>query len=227
MAKRPVFFVNDVAPFFSEETIDFDFFTGLAFTQKEKSVKSMHAAIDKRYCGRKILEVSRYSNEEIGRALSAFNLKFIHKGVNATVETAFQSSKVFKRGGPYVDLLYGTSINAKKDVRLSNSGELIGFNLLGEKFPAEPKTFFYDWIYLNALIQNTELLQGLMKYDAFTDIAFNPNKSINCQARAVAIGVSLMKRDMLYDALSNPEAFKTIYKTKNGFEIGEQIVFFE
>lgn len=228
MAKRPVFFVNDVAPFFSEETIAFEFFTGLASTQKEKSVKSMHAAIDKQYCGRKILEVSRYSNQETGRALSAFNLRFIYKGVKATVETVFQSSKVFERGGPYVDLLYGTSINAKKDVRLSNSGNLIEFNLLGEKFPIEPKTLFYDWVYLNALVQNRNLLENLMEYDGFTDIAFNPKKSINCQARSVAIGVSLSKKGILYDALSNREIFKNIiYASEHAIEFGEQIKLFD
>jgi type I restriction enzyme M protein len=152
----------------------------------------------------------------------------MYKGINVTVETAFQSSKVFEEGGPYVDLLYGTSIDAKKDVRLLNSGNLIEFNLLGEKFPIEPKTLFYDWIYLNALSQKSNLLEILTEYDSFTDIAFNPKKSINCQARSVAIAVSLYKKDIFYDALSDRELFKnTIYQVENKIEYGEQIALFD
>lgn len=44
-----------------------------------------------------------------------------------SVETAFQGSKVFEKGGPYVDLLNGTSRDAKKDMRLKESGNLIEF----------------------------------------------------------------------------------------------------
>ena len=228
MAKRPVFFINEVAPFFCEEMVEFEFNTGFAFTQKQKTIENMHASIRKRYGERKILEVSRYSKEEIGRALSAFNLRFMYKGVTATVETAFQSSKVFEKGGPYVDLLYGTSIDAKKDVRLLNSGNLKEFNLLGEKFPIEPKTLFYDWIYLNALAQNQLLLKALVEYDGFTDIAFNSKKSINCQARSVAIGVSLYKKVIFFDVVSDRKLFKnTIYIAENTIKNWEQIALFD
>ena len=34
-----------------------------------------------------------------------------------------------------------------------------------------------------------------MNYDAFTDIAFNLDKSINCQAEACAFYVALRKRN--------------------------------
>ena len=228
MAQRPVFVINEKAPFFCEEMVEFEFNTGFAFSQKQKTIENMHVAIRKGCGERNILEVSRYSKEKIGRELSAFNLRFMYKGINVTVETAFQSSKVFEEGGPYVDLLYGTSIDAKKDVRLLNSGNLIEFNLLGEKFPIEPKTLFYDWIYLNALSQKSNLLEILTEYDSFTDIAFNPKKSINCQARSVAIAVSLYKKDIFYDALSDRELFKnTIYQVENKIEYGEQIALFD
>ena len=32
-----------------------------------------------------------------------------------------------------------------------------------------------------------------MEFDAFTDIEFNPNKSLNCQARAAALFVAMKK----------------------------------
>jgi hypothetical protein len=36
-----------------------------------------------------------------------------------------------------------------------------------------------------------------MKYDSFTDIEFNPNKSINCQARAASMFVGISKAGLM------------------------------
>ena len=55
---------------------------------------------------------------------------------------------------------------------------------------------FYDWLYIRALAQNSELALSLMEYNAFTDIAFNPKKSINCQANSAALFVSLKKQGL-------------------------------
>ncbi|MFP3398368.1 hypothetical protein SB749_18775, partial [Brevibacterium sp. SIMBA_078] len=73
-----------------------------------------------------------------------------------------------------------------------------------------PKTLFYDWLYLNALSLNEELIKEVIKYDAFTDIEFNPGKSINCQARSVALFVALYKTGELEEALSSEDNFKKI-----------------
>ena len=55
----------------------------------------------------------------------------------------------------------------------------------------------------------------ILEYDAFTDISFNPKKSINCQAEAAAIYVSLYRQNLLKEALSSEEAFlKIVYKNK-------------
>ena len=39
-----------------------------------------------------------------------------------------------------------------------------------------PKTIFYDWLYINAVLENPLLAAELLKYNAFTDIEFNPKK---------------------------------------------------
>jgi hypothetical protein len=44
-------------------------------------------------------------------------------------------------------------------------------------------------------------------YAGFTDIEFNPQRSINCQARSAALFLSLMKRGDLESALHTPTAF--------------------
>ena len=65
---------------------------------------------------------------------------------------------------------------------------------LGRQFPITPPTFFYDWLYINTLLKNEELLPQVVKRDSFTDIEFNPEKSINCQAYSVALLVSMLFR---------------------------------
>ena len=109
-----------------------------------------------------------------------------------SVECAYQGSKVFEGGGPYHDLYAVSSREAKKDPRLRNSGEVIAFDFLGESFPIEPQTAFYNWLYITALSQmDSRLEKELEEFEGFSDIAFNPKHSINCQARAVAVFVAL------------------------------------
>ena len=91
---------------------------------------------------------------------------------------------------------------AKTDERLRNSGALIAFNFCGEDFPTEPKTAFYDWLYINALHQKkTDLVKELEVYQGFSDIVFNPNRGINCQARAAALFVALSKNGLMNEQI--------------------------
>jgi len=92
----------------------------------------------------------------------------------------------------------------------TRSGKLIGFQFFGQNWPLEPKTIFYDWIYLNALNRSVKLISDILKYEAFTDIEFNPLKSINCQAYSAALYVSLFKRGIISNALSNHISFKKL-----------------
>ncbi|MDE7249018.1 MAG: hypothetical protein K2N82_03845, partial [Lachnospiraceae bacterium] len=110
----------------------------------------------------------------------------------------------------YKDLLDVTSKQAKKDERLKNSGKIIKFFFNGLTFETEPKTYFYNWLYINTLHLYDELTEQLIDYNAFTDIAFNPQKSINCQAEAATIYVSLQKQGLLQEALKSKDAFLDI-----------------
>ena len=111
-------------------------------------------------------------------------------------------------------MLYGSSIAAKKDTRLKQSGDLVGFEFFGTCWPIEPKTAFYDWLYLNSLRKNQWAVEQLDDYDAFTDIEFNPQKSINCQAYSVALFKSLLGRGLLNEALKSKEAFLQVVGTR-------------
>lgn len=239
MAKRPIFIpLYQEENFVKIEEIEFTWFPGLSISQKQKSIESLHnEAMLKKYCYSP-LEVSSKSTLELGVKLSAFNLGADNnKNQRFTVETYFQSSKVFRshldsieENGPYRDLLFGESINAKKDPRILNAGELIKFvTPKGEEWPLEPKTAFYDWVYLNTLKVNSYLFDYIEKFDAFTDIEFNPSKSWNCQAYSVALFKSLKHRLLLDYALSSKSNFLEVVSkglTKNHCVAHQNRLFF-
>lgn len=108
MAKRPVFIPTTEGPVLVRtESTDFQWFSGLAVSQKQKSIDSLHASACKMVGINRVLEVSSKSREELGIALSAFNLTFttIKYSRTTSVECAFQGSKIFEHGGPFLDLI--------------------------------------------------------------------------------------------------------------------------
>jgi len=190
-----------------EERIEFEWHPGLSVQQKKRSVASLHRAASETGIS-PVLEVSTKSESELGRSLSAFNLT-LDSGEKGSfpVEAAFQGSKVFERGGPYREMYELSGRQIKKDERLKDSGRLTRFDFLGDIWGLEPKTAFHDWLYVKALNQHPELAARVTGYAAFSDIEFNPKKSINCQARSVALFVSLRENGLLEEALSGKDAF--------------------
>lgn len=192
-----------------EIPVSFAWNPGFAPVQKKKNVVALHDAAQAKGLF-PLLEVSTKSEERLGQRLSAFNLKVSTEIGEISIESAYQGSKVFKQGGPYTDIYRMDSWSAKKDERLRSSGALVGFDFFGQKWPLIPKTAFYDWLYLSALEPHQEFLKRLFLYDGFTDIEFNPEKSINCQARTCALLVSLIKLDALNAALRSQADFISI-----------------
>ena len=101
MATRPVFVVSLDNRYFRKETLEFEFFSGFSDKQKKRSINSLHQAYIRKNADKKILEISSKSEDELGIKLSAFNLMIKTKnGKEFSVESAFQASKVFEKGGP-------------------------------------------------------------------------------------------------------------------------------
>ena len=217
MAERPVFRATErsgnlngdsTRSLVRKEQVSFKWVAGLSAAQKRKNVASLHEAAREHEKIPKVLEISTKSGEPLGVKLSAFNLLVeVKDHQQMPLERAFQGSKVFTEGGPFRDLYEATSREAKQDERLRTSGDLEGFNFEGFKFPLEPKTAFYDWLYAKTLAHRIDDLRQLADYGAFSDIEFNPNKSINCQARSCAVTVSLFRLGILDKAVESPSAW--------------------
>ena len=211
MAKRPLFVPAPDAPGFVRTIpIELTWAPGFALVQKSKNIRAMHEAAARIGYG-PVLEVSTKASEKLGRHLSAFHLKISSSKGEVSLESAFQGSKVFRHGGPHHDIYRLDPRSAKRDPRIRNSGDIVAFEFDGIHFPTEPKTAFYDWLYLNALAEHREwLAPRLSQYAGFTDIEFNPARSVNCQARSCALFAALVTKDLLEPALESTRQFLEI-----------------
>ena len=210
MAHRPIFIpTRSGYPLVDTKYVEFDWHPGLHIKQKRKSIEALHTNALTHLHLKRVLEISTKSAEPLGVALSAFNLTILTRKYHQTfsVEAAYQGSKVFERGGPFKDLFGKSAREAKGDPRLRQSGRLIGFSFLGVDWPLEPKTAFYDWLYINALRKSPDLVQKMSEYEAFSDIEFNPERSLNCQAYSAALLIALKWRGLLEESLSTKSGF--------------------
>lgn len=214
MANRPVFVPLTRFPFWRQVNVEFTYNPGFAVSQKRKNIEAIHSAFLRQLPNSNPLEISSKSLQPLGVSLSAFLLtkQIPSLGITVTVENVYHGAKRFQRGGPYTDLYRLSPREAKRDERLRSSGPLCAFTFEGVDYPPEPKHGFYNWLYIQALRENRALAEQVLAYDAFTDIEFNPNKSLNCQARAAAVFVGMTKAG-LTDELTD---FDTLCRLTSG-----------
>lgn len=99
MARRPVFIPDATGPAsVRTEYVDFQWHAGLASSQKQKSVASLHEAARKLPGVDRVLEVSSKSVDRLGIALSAFNLTFTTPALDhpLSVECASRAAKFLR-----------------------------------------------------------------------------------------------------------------------------------
>ncbi len=206
MALKLFFIVNE-NHYWEEKIIQFTYINGLTFNQKQKNVESFHRSINEYNKKSRILEVSTKSNDALGVKLSAFNLMLD----GYPFECVFQSSKVFDNGDQYPEAKHMTPQEAKSFLRENSKGKtLLAFKYNKIEFPLFPKSLFYDYLYIKSFLESNLNISDLLSFNIFTDIEFNEKRQINCQARSVAILVSLYKRQLLTEAISSPEKFKEL-----------------
>ena len=143
------------------------------------------------------------------------------------LEAAFQGSKVFESRGPFTHLYrWKDGREVKRFMRELPQEPLIRFQFAEHEWPLVPRTAFYDWLYLTSLQQlvceDSAVDRDLQRFEAFTDIEFNPSQSFNCQARSCALYLALKSRGELAGALAHPEAFIELLTTHGyGVESGQ------
>ena len=175
----------------------------MSITQKRQSCDNMHATLKARAKWSSPLDISSASTEYLGVQLSAFNLKW--RGV--TVECWYQGSKVYKNAGVMHKLYHADSKAAKHSMKELSDDTVVGFNLEGVKYPMKPATVFYDYIYLQGLLETYGNDLDLSMYNVFTDVQATLDIDA-CQARTVCEYTLLQKNKQL-PLLDDFEKFKT------------------
>ena len=213
MATRPVFFPSsDDTRLVHERSFEFPWSSGFAEVQKKKNIHALHSAARDNGV-QNILEISSKSSEELGRKLSAFSLKIDIGGQKYPLESVYQGSKVFEQGGPYREIFDFSPRAAKRFIREKNTGKLVRFELEGKSYPLSPMNAFYDWLYIRSLKDHADWIDRKVHYEAFTDIEFNPAKQVNCQARAFAEYLTLLRQSRLSEAIRDFSAFAEMTRT--------------
>ena len=216
MATRPVFIPqvrSEQAPV-RQVSVSFTWHPGLAPARKRLNAAAMHAAIHETLPElHRPLEVSSKSQVPLGVSLSAFNLTVASpkSGGVVCVESLYQASKVFATGGPYPRLYTRPAREVRQAIKCHAGQALVAFDLHGVRWPLEPRQSFYCWVYCQTLHRNPRLAAALGSYDCFTDIEFNPSRSVNCQAYAVALYAALARTGRLKQALAAPAAFLALF----------------
>lgn len=190
MAVRPIFISTGKLdnPFY-EEDVNFKWISGCSYNNKCRTRDSLEEEIEKIYDVDKWLEISTVSDKDIGKKLSALNLMLTLSNSNSyPVEKIYQSSKVYE------------------------DGKITSFKFKSTEFENNPYGMYYDYIYMLALYQHKDYHQLIKDYNLFTDIFFNPKKSLNTQARAIAIFKTLYNNDYL-DILEDVNRYKEYYKS--------------
>ncbi len=220
MAERSVFISKNSYPYFEEIKVQLDWFGGFALSQKRKCEIGLHQNFLTKYPDYKVLEISSASIYKLGTNLSAMNLKKNTKEGLTTVESAFQSSRIYHTPngniGPFPEYLFLPGKECKKIVKEKSQGlHSFEYEFDGMKFyaPGFHISLFYDYLYLNALLEpeNREVTEELLEggYDAFTDLA---TKSLNSQARSCAVFVGLVRAGRI-EEVKEYDSFLKLFRT--------------
>ncbi|MEG2415405.1 MAG: hypothetical protein RSB74_05755 [Kiritimatiellia bacterium] len=235
-ATRPYFLPCKEAVGYIKRELSFEWYPGFSLIQHQRSLVAFHDAIKQNEKEPfEILDVSTKSVFPLGVQLSALNLSIPMKSLNGklvSVENIFQCSKVFGnhevKVGPFVEFLESDPKQVKKKIQQKldefakehgiakvSQMEIVGFSQNGHEYALEPKEGFYFFLYCHALRSffdhHPKLFEECKRYSAFTDITFNPTKSLNCQAAALAFYLSLKPSDVIR-LLKEPPLFLNVLK---------------
>lgn len=209
--------------------MQFDYFQGFALSQKRKCQIGLHQNFLLAYPQIKVLETTRASLHSLGAALSAQNLKKHTKLGITTAENAFLASRIYgehDERGPFPEFLFLSAGECKRLVVEQSHGLIARyyrFDGLDFYAPDHYISLFYNFVYLNALCEeeNKAVADRLLAsdYSAFTDLA---TVSLNHQARACAIFVSLA-RNRLIDQVREYDSYLRLFRTTaDGKPIGPE-----
>ena len=141
MATRPLFIPRKNSIGVTIIDVNFVYVAGMARSQKQKCIRSLHQTIQTQGYAKSILEISTSSELELGVKTSAFNLTIQDPKLGTVfVESVYHSSKLF-RGARDMSLMTMDSRASKKRAKelLQKYGVIDGYQYNGIEFSHHPK----------------------------------------------------------------------------------------
>ncbi len=165
-----------------------------------------YTAVDTRPPGR-VLEISSRSSQQLGRDLSAMNLRAAGDPRGRTVEAVYQAAKCYGDGGPDDAHCESGYAAKRRDRERRRAGPLAGFEHEGVRWRTDTGSAFYDRLWARSALagRGEAVVARLQEYDAFSDQFHRPG-AVACQAKAAAIAAG-MGLARLRAALEEPAAW--------------------
>ena len=196
MANRPIFIPQQKNHGVIITPIEFMWHSGMATSQKQKSIHSLHEKAMQKGCVNSLLEISTKSTHELGKKTSAFTLSIeTSKGV-FPLECVYHASKIFPVVGLQESWMYLTVREAKKQSQQYQEkyGKPIGSSFEEFIFVGQSYQLGFTYMYFQSLKRlSDDERTSLCSFGAFTDINYLPEKGGNCQAHAAALFVSFVR----------------------------------
>lgn len=218
MATRNVYYLNHNHDM-KMMPVNFRWQSGWNRQAKQMSAHNLHQGFLNKHPQAKLLEISSVGKNKIGVQTSAMHLNVYTSNpakhglrtstVNSNgkpygkfkVENVFQAGKVFQGQTPEQHqqstqrILNMNPVQAKHTTKAMNSrSQLKGFKMFGHQFPLQPKTDYYDYVYMHGLAQHPKLGKQIASHNAFSDFFAVPGKTINTQSKSCTLFTSLVKK---------------------------------
>lgn len=221
MAMRFLYKPITIKPYVELKIVEFEWEAGMSMAQKIRSASNMYQAISDLALADNIMECSRAGETELGISLSAFNLPYYTEDAT-TVETAYQSSKVFQKNNIRYTVSFlakGTSMDAKQNpIVRDRSYSLVGMRPPNKELDASKcnSMEYYTYIYIRSMMAylNEEQKDELKSHDGFTDIMLKWYDGIvtASQAYATAMYVGMLKAGDIDIYMRDIDSFLGVYK---------------
>ena len=185
----------------------YDWFSGgnTETEQMQARVKSLHERFNLYLPGFNILEISSISEEPLGVEVSGLKLRDSRGNL---IEGVYRGSRVYE-GGQLKDLYHvDTASQAIHDKLGNDLGMFSEYDWYGQRVPTEPVTLMKHWIWCEAVYNQKDLREGILKYDAFTNYFSNTARDyFGCYPHAASILVALNQSNVLDIAMKDITSF--------------------
>lgn len=210
MVIRSVYSTRKDAPYYYEHCIE------VSGNKKEDSTETrvgqLHAAFKHLVEDKKVMEFSSKSDNKSVKKLLPGKLVKLVDGQKVTVNNIFKTAERVTADGSSAG---GIAVNVVNKTVVEEGSrkapKAIGYKYDGHIFSSRPRQMFYNYLYINALLEHPDMMAELAEYDAFSDSLVASNSGNPVPAQAVAIYVSLARLGLLEKA-RDPEEFEKLFK---------------